>query len=249
MSPPQARKRLCVSLAYASLETNPASPEIYPEGGCILHHLLLCLAFQYSVPACGPFPMPADAPPWLPAKPYHASGPSLRYESGVQFGGLAVEWLQQPPLVLLQLGGTSPPLQAAPQGRQNVSSGLFHPFRPTGWQAGQPVDHVYLAEEVSSWEVWYLTSWMAGTSASGSSLGRPCRWPRQINLSASFHPDLVACTNIPWRMIGRCSPPTSHSGYSSRNISASIRCSASLTDIPPSFARSLVAQDFYHLLP
>ena len=41
--------------------------------------------------------MPADAPPWLPGGPYYVSGPSLRYESGVQFGGWAVEWLQQPP--------------------------------------------------------------------------------------------------------------------------------------------------------
>ena len=93
MSPPQARERLCVSLAYASLETNHASPEIYPEGGCssggisISHHPLLCLAFQYSVPACGPLPISADAPPWLPGGPYHVSGPSLKYESGVQFGG------------------------------------------------------------------------------------------------------------------------------------------------------------------
>ena len=71
MSPPQARKRLCVSLAYASLETSHASPEIYPEGGCscgaisISHHILLCLGFQYSVPASGPLLMPADSPPWL----------------------------------------------------------------------------------------------------------------------------------------------------------------------------------------
>ena len=36
------------------------------------------------------------------------------------------------PLVLFQLGGTSPPLQVAPQGGQNVSGGLFHLFGPTG---------------------------------------------------------------------------------------------------------------------
>ena len=36
----------------------------------------------------------------------------------------------------------------APQGRQDVSGGLFHPFGPAGQWAGQPFEHVYLMEEV-----------------------------------------------------------------------------------------------------
>ena len=102
MSPAQAHKRLCISSAYAGSETEHAFPEIYPGGSCgcegisIWHCLLLCLAFQYSIPACGQLPMPTGAPPWLPGGPYHVSGPSLGSESWVQFGGWAMEWPQQP---------------------------------------------------------------------------------------------------------------------------------------------------------
>ena len=102
---------------------------------------------------------------------------------------------------------------------------------------------------ISSLQVWYPASWMEDTSTLGSSLGRPCWQPWQINLSTSFHQDSAACTNILWRMNEWCGPPTSHSGYMSRNMSASIWCSASLTDIPPFFTCSLVAKDFCHLLP
>ena len=76
--------------------------------------------------------------------------------------------------------------------------------------------------QIFSWEVQYPTSWTVGTSTSGFSLGWPCQRPWQISLSASFCPNLAACTNIPWRMIGQCSPSTSHSRYLSRNIFASI---------------------------
>ena len=60
---------------------------------------------------------------------------------------------------------------------------------------------------ISPQEVWYPTSWMAGTSTSGSSPGRPCQWLQQINLSASLYPDLAVCANILWRMMGWCGPP------------------------------------------
>ena len=66
-------------------------------GLCIWCHLLLCLAFQYSIPACWQLPMSTGVPPWFPGGPYHVSGPSLRSESGVQFGSWAAEWPQQPP--------------------------------------------------------------------------------------------------------------------------------------------------------
>ena len=72
MSPPQACERLCISPAYAGSETEHASPEIYPEGSCkgngIWHHLLFCLAFQYSIPVCGQPPTPTGVPPWLPRR-------------------------------------------------------------------------------------------------------------------------------------------------------------------------------------
>ena len=42
MSPPQTHKRLCISLAYASLETEHASLEIYPEAaaGALAFHAI-----------------------------------------------------------------------------------------------------------------------------------------------------------------------------------------------------------------
>ena len=83
MSPPQAHERLCVSLAYAGLETGHASPGIYPEGSCgcggtgIWCCWPLYSAFQYSFPKCVQHLMLIGAPPWLPGGLYHVSCPSL----------------------------------------------------------------------------------------------------------------------------------------------------------------------------
>ena len=74
---------------------------------------------------------------------------------------------------------------------------------------------------ISSLNIQYPTSWIADTSAPESSFGRPCQQPWQINLSASFHLDSAACTNIHWRMNGQCCPPTSHCRYLPRNNPAS----------------------------
>ena len=100
---------------------------------------------------------------------------------------------------------------------------------------------------ISSLEVQYPTSWMAGTSALGSSLGRPHWWPWQINLSTSFCPDSAASTNILLRMNGWCGALTSHQGYSCRKNSMSRWCSASQMDRPSFFAHSLAPRVLCHL--
>ena len=77
----------------------------------------------------------------------------------------------------------------------------------------------------------------------GPGLGRPCHWPRQKNLSASFFPSSAVCRNILWRMMGQWGPSISHLGYSLRNNLASSQCSASLIDSPASLACSLADWD------
>ena len=100
---------------------------------------------------------------------------------------------------------------------------------------------------ISSWVVQYPTSWTADASASGSTLGRSCLQLPQTILSASFYPDSAACMNILWRMNGQCGPLLSQWGYSLRNNSTSRWHSALWTDIPPSFACSLVPSDLCNL--
>ena len=124
-----------------------STPRAAAAAGALAFGTAGFLALQYSIPKCGQHPMPISAPPWLPGGPYHGCHPSHISENGDWFGSLAQEWSWWPPLVLFQLGGISPPSQVAPQGGQNVSSGLFHLFRPTGQWARQPFEHIYLMEE------------------------------------------------------------------------------------------------------
>ena len=195
-SPPQGNERSQVSPVYAGSETSHAYPETYPNVSCggvsTGCSLFPGSVYQYLPPACRWLPMPTGEPPWLPRGLHCEGSLSLRTGSGILFGSWAMGWPQQPLLSLLQHGSTSSSLQVAPQGRQDVSF----------------------------CEVWYPTSCTAGISASGFGLGRPCQWPQQINLSTSFCPSLAACMNILWRMMGQCSQPTSHLGYSFKNNSA-----------------------------
>ena len=158
-----AHKRVHVSLAYVGLGTRHASPGIYPGGSCscggtgIWCCWLLCLAFQYSIPKCGQHPMPIGAPPWLPGGLCHVSHPSL----GFSLVARLQNGCSSPPLVLFQLGSTLPPLKVAPQGGQNVSGGLFHPFGPTGQWAR------YLLSIYTSWKRPLISSQEVNTPQAG----------------------------------------------------------------------------------
>ena len=205
MSPLQACKRLCVSLAYAGLGTRHAPSGIYPEGSCgcggigIWCCWLLCLAFQYSIPKCGKHPMPVGVPPWLPGGPYHVSHPSLGSVNGVWFGSWAAEWPWQPPFGPLPAWWYLPLCRWLLKEDRMSLVAFFICWGPKGCRPGSLLSIYTLWKRplISPQEVQYPTSWMAGTPASGSSLRRPCQQPQQISLSTSFCPDSVACTNIP----------------------------------------------------
>ena len=128
--------------------------------------------------------------------------------------------------------------------RTHVLGYLPHLFGPSQWGSRQPLQHVYLMEEVSSFFSGGLVHYeldsryiCLGVQSMGQQL-------QQINPSASFCPDSAACTNIFWRMNGWCSPLTSHWEYSFRNNSTSRQHSASWMDSPSSFASSLVARTY-----
>ena len=171
---------------------------------------------------------------------------------------LGLPWMGQkgdnhssPLCVLLWHGGVAPPMQVAPQRGQDILDCLLSPPGPTGQWTGQPSHQIYAMVEVSDLFVGGLvpTSFMAGTSASGSSLGRICQWPHQMNLSASFHPSSVACRNISWGMMDWWGPSISYLGYSSKNNLALSCHSASLIDSPASLACFLVDYDLCSLSP
>ena len=142
--------------------------------------------------------MPISMPPWLPGGPYHVSCPSLRFENGV--------WLEAGPR-----NGHNGPLWSSSSSavppllcrwlleEDRISLVAFSILSdPQGSGPGSLLS-IYTSWKrplISSWEVQYPTSWMAGTSTSGSSLRRPCQHPWQVSLSASFHPDSAASTNF-----------------------------------------------------
>ena len=146
-APAQGCRRSHVSPVYAGPETSHAYPETYTDGsyscgginiGC---HPLPGLICQYLTPACGWPPLPGGEPPWPPRGLHHVGSLSLgtREWDSVWWLGCGVT-MADPPLALLQHGGTSLSLQVAPQGRQDVFDGLFHLVRPTGQWARQPFE-------------------------------------------------------------------------------------------------------------
>ena len=172
---------------------------------------MLCSNTQVASSAC----WCASLAPWR-ALSCHWSLPQTW--DGAQLGDWAEEWTWWPPLVFFQFSGTSPLSQAVSQGRQDSLVAFSIHSGPHGSGLGSLFSRYTLWKRflTSSWEVLYPTSWITGMSASGFSLGRLCQWPQQIILSASFCPDWAAHRNIPWRITGQCSPPTSQSWYSSQ---------------------------------
>ena len=85
---------------------------------------------------------------------------------------------------------------------------------------------------ISSLLVWGPTSWMADTSASGSSFGNSCQQPQQTIHSSSFCPWSAACWNISYSIIWQWGLSASHPVCPSRNSSMSITLSFSQTDKP-----------------
>ena len=215
MSLPQAHKGLHVYLAYVGLGTGHAFPGVYPESGCscggagIWCSWCLYSAFWYSFLKCGQHLTPISVPPWIPGGLSHVSHLSLRSENMVWFGGWATEWPWQPPIGPLPAQWY---LSSFIGGSSRRTEYLWWPFpfiqacRVVGWAGSSAYTPHKNRPLISSWEAQYPTSWMVGTSTSGSSLRRPCQQPWWISLSASFCPDSVACTNIPWRKMGDAAP-------------------------------------------
>ena len=142
--------------------------------------------------------MPIGAPPWLPGGPCHTSHPYLRSENGLQFGVWVKECPWQPLFCPLPAKQYLPSFAGGSSRRKECLVAFSIHSGPQGGRPGSLLS-IYTSWKrplISSQEVQYPTSWMVGTSASGSSLGRPCQQPQWISLSASFCPDSVACTNI-----------------------------------------------------
>ena len=97
---------------------------------------------------------------------------------------------------------------------------------------------------ISSQVVLKPTSSMAGTATLKSCSGKGCQWPQRIAQSHYFCPVALVWANIHCSRNGQWSPTVSHLRYSSRNTSASRHLSASLTEMPTSWASFLVAVVF-----
>ena len=96
--------------------------------------------------------------------------------------------------------------------------------------------------------VWGPTSWMAGTSASGSSFSRPWQQPQQTICSASLCPCCKACRYILCNTMRQWGLSTSHLSCPSRNSSISIIHSVSWMDRPSLIACPLAARALSFLL-
>ena len=92
--------------------------QLWPWG----HQCLVLSASQLSLPMFsskmwGPL-APFNVPKWLPGGPYQVGHPSPGFKDGVQSGGWAGEWAQQPPVSLPLVSWFPFSLVGSPSGRK-----------------------------------------------------------------------------------------------------------------------------------
>ena len=108
------------------------------------------------------------------------------------------------------------------------------------WHCGKGPKSPYEKSDIR-WVSWQI-GLPLGQALTGC-LGGLGRW---TSLPPSY-PHSAACRNISWRITDWWGAPNSHLGYSSRNTSVSMLCSASLNDSPTSIACSLAVWDLFIL--